>query len=71
LPAGPAQSLPAAPANVNPPSKTAALGTVDGEEESDGDAREPVERAAVAAARAAIAHGMKGLYEELDSCHNR
>jgi len=56
---------------VNPSSKTAALGTVDGEEESDGDARGPVERAAVAAARSAIAHGMKGLYEELDSCHNR
>ena len=60
VPAGFAQPLPAAPADVNPPSTTTALGTADGEE--DGDAPGPLERAAVAAARAAIAHGMEGVY---------
>jgi len=38
----------------------------DDEEPSDGEASAPLERAAVAAAHAAAAHAMEGVYEELD-----
>jgi len=65
-PPGPAQPLPAAADDMNPPSTTAARGSADGEEASDGDAPGPLERAADAAASAATAHGMEGVYEELD-----
>jgi len=41
-------------------------GNFDAEEPSDDEAGGPLERAAVAAAHAAVAHAMDGVYEELD-----
>ena len=66
----PSAGLPPAVGAVLQTAATGASGStpesVDGEEDSDGGAAGPLDDAAVAAAHAAAAHAMEGVFEELD-----